>query len=165
MRMKERAGFTLTEILVAAAIIGVFSAIAYPNLVNWLPRYRLDRVAAQMEGHLRLARLQSMTEGVPVRVEFSNSARTYRIGLYDTVESEFFEDGGTTRTVAANESARFEVRPVSGGLFSPDGSFSTDSAEPSLWVLLRSTCGRFDYSIVMWPSGVVRRYDRIWEGT
>ncbi len=164
MRTKERAGFTLTEILVAVLIIGLFAAVAYPNLVNWLPRYRLDRVAAQMESNLRQARLRSMSEGVTVRVEFSDSARTYRIGVYDTVESEFFEDGGTTRTVAANESARFEVSPVSGGLFIPDGSFSADSAEPSLWVLLRSTCGRFDNSIVIWPSGVVRRYDRVWEG-
>ena len=35
MRKKIKA-FTLLELLVVLAILGVFSAIAYPNISNWI---------------------------------------------------------------------------------------------------------------------------------
>ena len=34
--MKNKKAFTIIELLVVLAVIGVFSAFAYPNISNWI---------------------------------------------------------------------------------------------------------------------------------
>ena len=34
--MKKKNAFTILELLVVLAVIGVFSVIAYPNISNWI---------------------------------------------------------------------------------------------------------------------------------
>ena len=34
--MKNKKAFTILELLVVLAVMGVFTAIAYPNIMNWI---------------------------------------------------------------------------------------------------------------------------------
>ena len=40
--MRKNSGFTLIELMVVIALIVVLSAIAIPNYIAWLPKYRLN---------------------------------------------------------------------------------------------------------------------------
>ena len=43
--MKKRAGFTIVELVVALAIMGIAVSVAIPGFSRWLPDYRLKSAA------------------------------------------------------------------------------------------------------------------------
>jgi len=68
--MKRQAGFTLIELLTVIAIMGILSAFATPNLLGWLPRYRLKASTADLLSALQYARLRAVKENAAVVVLF-----------------------------------------------------------------------------------------------
>lgn len=158
----RRSGFTLAEILMVVLIIGVLSAVAVPSLLSRMPIYRMDRAAAQVDGHLRGARLQSMSEGVPVAVVFDAGGQVYRVGLLDA-DGTMDEDEQQARRLPAADAVTFTVAAVARGVFFPDGSFRADGERASsVWVVLSSSATDQQRSVVIWPSGAVRQFDHVW---
>jgi len=39
--MRKRSGFTLIELVVVIAVLGILTAVGVPNFLSWLPKYRL----------------------------------------------------------------------------------------------------------------------------
>jgi type IV fimbrial biogenesis protein FimT len=73
-------GFSLPEILIIAAIIGVISGIAIPAMTSALERNRLRGGADIMAGQLRAARLAAITRNASFRVAFDcPTAGTVRV--------------------------------------------------------------------------------------
>lgn len=59
-------GFTLIEVLVAIAILGILTALAMPNFSASIKRYRINAIRDEISSSLELARITAMTRGVSV---------------------------------------------------------------------------------------------------
>jgi len=77
--MRKNSGFTLFELLTVIAIIAVISAIAIPNFINWLPKYRLGSAARNLLSAMQYARLMAVKENVNILVNFDPGNNNYRV--------------------------------------------------------------------------------------
>jgi prepilin-type N-terminal cleavage/methylation domain-containing protein len=72
--MGRNSGFTLTELMVVVAIVGVMAVIAIPNFIVWLPKYKLNSGTNDIQAMIQAARLQSIKAKARVVVLFDPDA-------------------------------------------------------------------------------------------
>jgi type II secretory pathway pseudopilin PulG len=97
-------GFTLVELLVAAGVIVVLSAVGMPTLGRAIERYRVGMAIRDVERDLQTARLKAVSSNHPVRVRFNcPSAGFYRVvELIGEAGSPTSEDGASNRCSATS---------------------------------------------------------------
>jgi prepilin-type N-terminal cleavage/methylation domain-containing protein len=78
--MNNKKAFTLLELMVVIAIIGIIGLIAAPNLVTGLPKYRIKRAARDITSKIRAARSEAIKTSSNVTIEFDIGNDKYRIG-------------------------------------------------------------------------------------
>jgi type IV fimbrial biogenesis protein FimT len=59
-RRHRESGFTLIELMIVCAIIGISSALAIPNYVEWKAQHDLREAVSEFAGNLNLARVVAM---------------------------------------------------------------------------------------------------------
>jgi prepilin-type N-terminal cleavage/methylation domain-containing protein len=67
--LSQQAGFSLIEILIAVAIIGIAAAIAMPNFTRMYIDYQARATASEITRHLVLARTRAMTSNQTLSVQ------------------------------------------------------------------------------------------------
>ena len=77
--MRKNSGFTLMELMVGLAIIGVMTAIAVPNYLEWLPDNRLKDVARGIYGDMQLAKLNAIKEHKDWAIVFDPTNKKYYV--------------------------------------------------------------------------------------
>lgn len=74
MRKCSQQGFSLMELMVVLAIMGVAALIAVPNIVSGLPAYRLKAAGRDMTSQLRKARAIALKDKQNVSISFDETA-------------------------------------------------------------------------------------------
>ncbi|MGD9351680.1 MAG: prepilin-type N-terminal cleavage/methylation domain-containing protein [Desulfobacterales bacterium] len=77
--MEKNSGFTLLELAVVIAIIGILSGIAIPNFINWLPKYKLKNAAMDMRANFNATRLNAVKTNAAWAVIFDTANNAYHI--------------------------------------------------------------------------------------
>ncbi len=74
-------GYTILEVLVILALMGILMAVSLPAFLRWLPSYRLQSAATTMANHLRAARLLAILKGKnhQVQVKVANEGNYYQV--------------------------------------------------------------------------------------
>lgn len=88
-------GFTVIEMVVIGAIVGILAAIAIPNFQVWVANQRLRNSVAQLEGDLQVARLTAINRNAPITVLFNQAGGSYTVFVDDGTGA-----GGTARNLA-----------------------------------------------------------------
>lgn len=70
MKIYSNKGFTVVEMLVSMALVGVISALGFVNYTEQIPRYELREAGRDLTAQLRLLRQRAITEGGTRRMIF-----------------------------------------------------------------------------------------------
>ncbi|MDI6776854.1 MAG: GspH/FimT family pseudopilin [Syntrophales bacterium] len=74
MRIERGKGFTLIELMIVIAIMGIMAAIAVPSYQTFMAQRRLNGAARQVMSDLMNARMMAVTQNRNVQVTFPTSA-------------------------------------------------------------------------------------------
>lgn len=106
---KEKSGFTMMELMIAIAIIGILAAIGIPAFTVWLPNYRLKVATGDVYSALQFAKSTAVKENADVVIWFSTANNTYRAYLDNG------EGGGT----ASNQTQDGGEKTIRDGTMEP----------------------------------------------
>jgi prepilin-type N-terminal cleavage/methylation domain-containing protein len=73
-RKNHEGGFTLIEIMIAVAIVGIGSAIAVPSYLQWNARYELRQAASELQSNLVQTRMVAKNRNTAMTATFIKAA-------------------------------------------------------------------------------------------
>lgn len=79
---RNRAGFTLVELMTVLALVGILAALAWPSLGRMLARAQTTAALNQFAADLAYARMLSVRGGSRVVVRFEGSCAAPRYGRF-----------------------------------------------------------------------------------
>ena len=72
-------GFTLIEIMVSLAIVGILAAVGMPSFVGMIKKFRINAIRDDLQASIQLAQTDAIRRGLPIILE-----RTTNCGLTPT---------------------------------------------------------------------------------
>jgi len=79
--MRNDSGFSVIELIVTIAILAILTTIAVPNLVSWIPKYRVKDAAQDLFSNVQLAKTEAIKRNQNCTVTFNTAPDNYVIGL------------------------------------------------------------------------------------
>lgn len=123
-------GFSLIELTVTVAILGLMVTIGFPTMQEWLERYRVRSAATEIASAIQLQRMRAVSQNTEFSISFDAANGTYSL----------FEGDPSTGTMldAVARSLPFGVTfqgaddavntPGDEIIFHPDGSLNDSTA-------------------------------------
>ncbi len=99
-------GFTLMEMMIGIALIGILTVVAVPNIALFSSGYKLRGAAREVATDLQYARLLAVKENRDIRVDFStNSYQVVRVSGGTVVKSRSFSTDYSNVTLSFTTSS------------------------------------------------------------
>ena len=109
MKRMDQRGFSMVEMMVVIAIIGVLATLGVPSLVRMVPRIRLANQATQLANEIAGQRMQAIAKSTDFRMVFDATGDSYTLEKWD---------GAAFKTYARNTLGGVDLAGASG--FDPD---------------------------------------------
>lgn len=77
--LSSQKGFQLLELLITLVIVGIITAIAIPNYLNWLPDIRLKSAARDLFSNLQSVRMEAIKTNKSWAIVFDTANNRYVI--------------------------------------------------------------------------------------
>ena len=106
--VRRQTGFTLVEMMVVSAIVGIAAALAVPNYLQWQAQYKLRQAVSEIATQLTLARMAAMNRNRGVDVAVQNSTGAVHISAVTSTS------GGTTGGTTGGTSGGTTTGPCTG---------------------------------------------------
>jgi type II secretion system protein H len=120
-RLRASSGFTLIELVVVVAIMGILTAFAVPSFTRYRNREEAKEVAARVAGVLRNTRALAMKQGIPHFILFNPDAGQPEIlaRVVRDIDGDYQVDvGELVRDFSVRQLGTSPVTPYNNG--SPD---------------------------------------------
>jgi prepilin-type N-terminal cleavage/methylation domain-containing protein len=140
-------GFTLIEVMIITAIIGIVSAVAVPNYSKWHSKYQLRQAATEINNQFNLARMVAMNRNSTVTVTVSLVGSSVTISATDATGVQAFVPQAMMSHVIGVTGAPVTVSFTSLGLRSGGGAGNQ--------VIAIQNDGQQTFNVVVSPSGKV----------
>jgi type II secretion system protein H len=124
-------GFTLVEILMVIALIGLLTAIAAPGISAWVETFKFKNTIREIGITMQLARMKAIASGVECRVVFDLDAETFYLERGNQADgSDTWKLEGVVIDVSSWADIAFVNSYTTGKRnkqFNPNGTSSTGS--------------------------------------
>lgn len=82
---KQSSGFSLIELMVAVAILGIIAAVAAPSYQNWIQNTKIHTAAESIQNGLQLARSEALKKNASVQFVLTDTSSSWRLGCVTPV--------------------------------------------------------------------------------
>ncbi len=88
-QVQRSAGYTLLQLLITLAVVGVLATFAIPTTGNALRNYRLNAAVSAASGAIMAARYQAIMHAYPYNITFDSTRATYQLASEPPGSSSF----------------------------------------------------------------------------